>query len=295
MKQTKFLLLMLAAALFAACSSDDDDSGKKAPITFDDYSSVIGMSYSSMIRQYPNPSMQFGDFYMYETPKEKVENLTIAINSENQTVYLVVENLKEGAYKEEDIVAYFTSKFKSYGVEKIEELDEEGNVIGESKVYGFGNTEKKENATLLISVQGNTVTYTNPQNYPDEPEGGALDEMTPIEAVNALIMGDLEEIESDYPDTFSEMGGMYVCFMEENPYLMGVAFTLDGGIVNSVILLYNEDLSDEDIINYYTEAGYTCQKTGYDEEEEADIYTFTNGMFAITYSGGRGVAVFIGE
>ena len=77
MKQTKYLLLMLAAALFAACSSDDDDSGKKAAITFDDYSSVIGMSYSSMIRQYPNPSMQFGDFYMYEKPTEKVENMTI--------------------------------------------------------------------------------------------------------------------------------------------------------------------------------------------------------------------------
>ena len=221
--------------------------------------------------------------------------MTIAINPDNQTVYLLVENLKEGAYKEEDIVAYFTNKFKSYGVEKVEEWDEEGNVIGESKVYGFGNTEKKENATLLISVQGNTVTYRNPQNYPDEPEGSALDEMTPIEAVNALIMGDLEEIESDYPDTFSEMNGMYVTFMEDNPYLMGVAFTLDGGIVNSVILLYNEDLSDEDIISYYTQAGYECKQTGYDEEEELPIYTFTNGMFAITYSGGRGVAVYIGE
>lgn len=295
MKQTKFLLLVLAAALFAACSSDDDDSDKKAVITFDDYSSVIGMSYSSMIRQYPNPSLQFGDFYMYENPTEKVENMTIAVNPENQVVYMVVENLKENSYKEEDIVAYFTSKFKSYGVEKTDNYDDEGNVTGQSNIYEFGNTEKEKDATLIITVQGNTITYSNPQNYPDEPEGGALDEMTPIEAVNALIMGDLEEIESDYPDTFSEMGGMYVCFMEENPYLMGVAFTLDGGIVNSVILLYNEDLSDEDIINYYTEAGYTCQKTGYDEEEEADIYTFTNGMFAITYSGGRGVAVYIGE
>ena len=40
---------------------------------------------------------QFGDFYIYENPTEKVENMTIAINPDNQTVYLLVENLKEGA------------------------------------------------------------------------------------------------------------------------------------------------------------------------------------------------------
>ncbi len=296
MKQTKFLLLMLAAALFAACSSDDDDdSGKKATITFDDYSSVIGMSYSSMIRQYPNPSMQFGDFYMYENPTEKVENMTIMVNPENQVVYMVVENLKENSYKEEDIVAYFTSKFKSYGVEKTDNYDEEGNVIGQSNIYEFGNAEKEKDATLIITVQGNTITYSNPQNLPEEPKGGTLDDMNPIEAVNAFLLSDLEEIEDEYPDTFKEMGGMYACFMEENPYLMGVALNIEEGLVTSVVLLYNEDLSDEDIISYYTKAGYDCKQTGYDEEEEIPIYTFTDGMYAITYSAGRGVAVYIGE
>ena len=87
---------------------------------------------------------------------------------------------------------------------------------------------------------------------------------------------------------------MYMCFMEENLYLAGIAFTPVDGLVTSVIMLYNEDLSTEDIISYYTEAGYTCTLDGTDEEGY-DVYTFTDGMISITYSDGRGVAIFVGE
>ena len=296
MKQKMCLFLMLAAALFAACSSDDDDK-PKAPstISFDDYSTLIGASYSEMIRQYPEPAMSFGDFYMYEQVTSNVEALTVAINPDNQTVYMVVEQLKADAYKEADLDAYFKAKLYSYGVEEYENYDEEGNVIGTTNNYSYGNTENQAEASLVVSLTGNqSVTYMNPLNVPVEPEGGSLEEIEPIDAVNAFLLGDVAEIEEEYPDVFTQMNGMYMCFMEENPYLMGIAFTAVDGLVDSVILLYNEDLSNEDLISYYTEAGYTCNLTGTDEEG-LDVYTFTNGMISIEYSEGRGVATFVGE
>lgn len=296
MKQKMCLFLMLAAALFAACSSDDDDK-PKAPstISFDDYSTLIGASYSEMIRQYPEPAMSFGDFYMYEQVTPNVEALTVAINPDNQTVYMVVEQLKADAYKEADLDAYFKAKLYSYGVEEYENYDEEGNVIGTTNNYSYGNTENQAEASLVVSLTGNqSVTYMNPLNVPVEPEGGSLEEIEPIDAVNAFLLGDVAEIEEEYPDVFTQMNGMYMCFMEENPYLMGIAFTAVDGLVDSVILLYNEDLSNEDLISYYTEAGYTCNLTGTDEEG-LDVYTFTNGMISIEYSEGRGVTTFVGE
>ena len=287
---------MLAATLFAACSDDDSDK-PKAPSTiqFEDYSTLIGASYSEMIRQYPNPSMSFGDFYMYDSLTSNVEGLTVAINPESQTVYLVMEMLKADAYNESDIDAYFKEKFFSYGVVELEDYDDEGNVVGTINQYNYGNAENQDEATLLITLTANqSVTYMNPFNIPEESEGGSLEEMNPIEAVSAFLFIDEEEIEEEYPDVFTQMEGMYMCFMEENLYLAGIAFTPVDGLVTSVIMLYNEDLSTEDIISYYTEAGYTCTLDGTDEEGY-DVYTFTDGMISITYSDGRGVAIFVGE
>ena len=296
MKQKMFYFLMLAATLFAACSDDDSDK-PKAPSTiqFEDYSTLIGASYSEMIRQYPNPSMSFGDFYMYDSLTSNVEGLTVAINPESQTVYLVMEMLKADAYNESDIDAYFKEKFFSYGVVELEDYDDEGNVVGTINQYNYGNAENQDEATLLITLTANqSVTYMNPFNIPTESEGGSLEDMNPIEAVNVFLFIDEEEIEEEYSDVFTQMDGMYMCFMEENLYLAGMAFTPVDGLVTSVIMLYNEDLSTEDIISYYTEAGYTCTLDGTDEEGY-DVYTFTDGMISITYSDGRGVAIFVGE
>lgn len=296
MKQKVFYFLMLAATLFAACSDDDDDKVQNpSTISFEDYSTLVGASYSEMFRQFGEPAMSFGDFYMYEQAAPNVEALTISINPDNQTVYMVIEQLKADAYKEADIDAYFKAKLYSYGIEEYDNYDEEGNVIGTINNYSYGNTENQAEASLIVSLTGNqSVTYMNPLNLPVEPEGGSLEDIEPIDAVNAFLFGDVAEIEEEYPDVFSEMNGMYMCFMEENFYLMGIAFTAVDGLVDSVILLYNEDLSDDDLISYYTEAGYTCNQTGTDEEG-LDVYTFTNGMISIEYSGGRGVATFVGE
>ena len=227
MKQKVFYFLMLAATLLAACSDDGDDKVQNpSTISFEDYSTLVGASYSEMFRQFGEPAMSFGDFYMYEQVAPNVEALTISINPDNQTVYMVIEQLKADAYKEADIDAYFKAKLYSYGIEEYDNYDEEGNVIGKINYYNYGNAENQVEASLVVSLTGNqSVTYMNPLNVPVEPEGGSLEEIDPIGAVSAFLLGDVSEIEEEYPDVFSEMNGMYMYFMEENPYLMGIAFT----------------------------------------------------------------------
>ena len=302
MKQTKYLFLMLVAVLFAACSSDDNDNGnsnkgegEKTVIAFDDFSSLINMSYSAMIKQYPNPSMQFGDFYIYEDVKPNVETLTISVNPELQTVYMVMEKLKENAYKEADIDAYFKSKFKFIRVEKQDEYDDDGNVVGSTNRYTYANTAKEEDATLVITLTGNDlVTYSNPKNEPVIPDGPTLDDMTPAEAVNAFMLADQEEVDEEYPGVFSDMAGMYACFMADNPWLAGIALVEEEGIYTTIVLLYNEDLGDDDVVDYYTEQGYTCTKTGTNDDGD-DEYTFTGEWNTISYCAGRGEVTYTGE
>ena len=49
--------------------------------------------------------------------------------------------------------------------------------------------------------------------------------------------------------------------------------------------------ADEDIIDYYKNAGYTITDTGeIDEEEGTPIYIFSNASTRIVYSCSRGVA-----
>jgi hypothetical protein len=302
MKQTKYLFLMLVAVLFAACSSDDNDNGnsnkgegEKAVIAFDDFSSLINMSYSAMIKQYPNPSMQFGDFYIYENVKPNVETLTISVNPELQSVYMVMEKLKENAYKEADIDAYFKSKFKFIRVEKQDEYDDDGNVVGSTNRYTYANTAKEEDATLVITLTGNDlVSYSNPKNEPAVPDGPTLDDMTPEEAVSAFLLADQEEVDEEYPGVFSDMAGMYACFMEDNPWLAGIALVEEDGIYTKVILLYNEDLGDDDVVAYYEEEGYNCTKTGTNDDGD-DEYIFISEWYTITYCAGRSEVIFTGE
>lgn len=297
MKQKMFFLLMLAAMLFVGCGDDDSNDGPNnnpSVATFD-YSKLIDMSYSDMMKQYPNFTLLFGDFYTWDSVNNSVAGLTVAINSETQTIYYVMEDLNEEACKEADIDAHFKSKYKFYGVEQ-QDLYDDDQVVGKLNVYTYGNAEKQEDATLVITLSGNeSITYTNPKNEPTLPEGPSLDDMTPIEAVNAFIFADLEEIEEDYPGVFTQMNGMYMCFMEENPWLSGIAFTPVNDFVTSITILYNDEKDDQAIIDYYKEQGYTCIKTGYDEDDEADIYTISNSEFSIEYCAGRGVVTYIGE
>ena len=304
MKTKKYLCLMLAAALVAACSNDDDDTSNPTPepeqpsvIDFADYSSAIDQPYSAILRQYGEPSMAFGDFYVYENMNDgKVSTLSLIANPDNQQIYMIMELLAEDAYKAEDIADYFASKYTTYRKETVDVWDEDyENVIGSTYAYTFGNADKEEDATLIIEVNGNqSVSYTNPKNAPAESDGSSsLDDMDPNDAVLSFLLRDVEDIEDEYPGVFTNAGEMYMAFMEDNIWLAGVAFTPVDGFVTTLILLYNEELTDEDIIAYYEELGYTATKTG--EGEDGDEYTITNGTILISYGAGRAEITFVDE
>jgi hypothetical protein len=114
--------------------------------------------------------------------------------------------------------------------------------------------------------------------------------MTPEDVVNTFLGESIDDILEEY-DGFSSMGSTYMAFMDENDYMMGFALNVNEGEVASIVILYNEDLADEDIIDYYKNAGYTVTDTGeIDEEEGTPIYIFSNSNTRIVYSCARGVA-----
>lgn len=118
--------------------------------------------------------------------------------------------------------------------------------------------------------------------------------MTPLEAVAAFLLHSVEDIEADYPGVFSQMSGMCMAFTYENPWMAGFAFTAEDGFVTSMIILYNDELSDDEIMAYYTEAGYTCTKTGQNEDGD-DTYVITNGVITIDYAASRGIVTVIDD
>ena len=322
MKTKKYLFLMLAAALFAACSNDDEDGSTpptdgteqtpeepsdstQAVIDFADYANIIDMSYSTMIREYPDIMELFPGFYSYQPNDGKTESLFIGVNTSNSLVYTAIQTLTEDAFKEEDIVAYFTSKYKFYSKDSVDAWDEDyENVIGSTYTYTLGNADKQEEATLVITITGNeSVMYNNPQNMPVAGETSGLGDMTPVEVTDNFLGENLEDILEEYPDMFIDMMGQYAAFTDgedEGSYLEGIVLTLDEDeVVVGIRLLYAG--GEEEVIEYYTENGYTCTVSGTEEDEEYggtyNIYTITNGVVTINYSvmNSAGTATFAAE
>lgn len=284
----KYFLMMLSAILFMACSNDDEN--KSAVIDFEDYAQTVGMSYSNMIKTYGEPSMNFGSYYLYEITGKNTQSITVVINPANSTVYSVMQMLGENAYKAEDIKAYFAKNYTLVSNQKDEASGEDYTT--------FCNAKSEDQATLVITVSGNeSVTYTNPQNEPSEPDGPSLDDMKPEDAVSTFLGMDEEDFIDQYGDyTFSAEKGKYMILMETD-MLMGIGITVDNGKVTEVTLLYNEDLTDEDIIAYYEKLGFIASDCGEDEETGAHVYLFMNlttkEMFR--YSDGIGHFVYVDE
>jgi len=287
----KLFIFLLLAPLFMACG-DDKDEPVPVELEFADYSSLIGQGYSVMMRQLGEPVENFGDYYLYEPNDGKTEMLMCGVNGETQTIYSIMQTFYTKAYKNADVVEYFKGKLNYYGSETGTMYDEDENEV-QVTTYLFGNTTIPDDATLLVTVTDNTVTYTDPTNIPEEPETEGLGDIDPIAAVGLFLGQDINDIIDVYGDVFMEMGGMYVASVE-NDYLMTIALTVTDGAVDSVILLFDEELTDEEIIDYYQQAGYTCTATGTDEEGET-IYTFVNSEagVSISYSAGRGIATTI--
>lgn len=291
----KILFMMLAAVLFAACSNDDEEQNKPNPgpdpVEFADLSSTVGMSYDNMLKTYGEPSMNFGGFYVFEeTGDQKVESIICMVNPATMTVYSVMENLVEDAYKAEEINAYFASKYTDYGEQELdfdEEDMEEGVTINKTHLYG--NAKEQEKATLVISVNGSSqVTYTNPALVPEEPEGPDMSTINPRSAVAIFLGAAMKDLEEEYGNALTKIAdGQYILNVD-NEWLMAVGITVEEGKVVKVVLLYNEDLTDEDIIAYYEKYEFTA--IPFDGEEEGQVgYLFMNmaTMEMFTYMDGR--------
>lgn len=283
----KYFLFLLAALAFVACGDDDDDevSNKKpgtdvvvdaASFAVSDYSSAIDMTYANMVKTYGEAEISFGSCYNYSSAQlknDKVESVTFVVNPENNTVCSVIETLAEDAYKAEDINKYFASKLRSYGFNEADSC------------YSYGNTEKPAESTLYVQVYGNAqVIYGNPQNLIEDVEVGSIDG-TPVEVERLLLGQNIDDLLDEYPDAFITISdSSYMINYDDDPYLMSVAAYVSDGIVNKVTILYNEELTDEDIIAYYTDEGYTCMPTGNVTEDGFTQYMFANvatGSFII--------------
>ena len=293
----KYLLTLLAAALclgFTACGDDEKEEPQPQPepepevVTFDDYSSAIGMSLNTMLQKYGEPAMNFGTFYAYTYEQGNVTGLTFLVNPENNQVYSVFESLKEGAYETVDIRTYFASKYFYYGAEETPADEEEG--IPASVTYLYGNTKDVDEATVVITVSGNTsVTYTNPKNVPEEVEADDFGSISPMEVISTFLGQDINDLIDEYGDALMAVGEMYMGNTSDNDYLESFAVTPVDDTVALVILLFSEDLEDADIIEYFTSNGFTATSTGHVDEEGYEEYYITNGTIDIVYQGGRAV------
>ena len=295
----KILFMMLAAVLFMACSNDDDEQNKPGqgpdPVEFADLSSTVGMSYANMLKTYGEPSMNFGSFYVFEQESEKVESIICMVNPATESVYSVMQTLAENAYTAEQINAYFASKYFDYGEAELdydeEDLDEgEDIAVAEpTKTHLYGNAKNQEEATLIIEVYGNSqVVYTNPALVPEEPEGPDMSDLNPRSAVAIFMGADIEDLLDEYGDALQNIAADQYLLNVDNEWLMAIGLTIEEGKVVKVVLLYNEDLTDEDIIEYYKEFGYSAMP--FEGEEEGEVgYLFMNmtTMDMFTYMDGR--------
>ena len=120
------------------------------------------------------------------------------------------------------------------------------------------------------------VVYSNPQNQIQDIVNGSIDG-TPVEVERLLLGQNINDLLDEYPDAFFAINdSLYMINYEDDPYLMSVAASVSDGIVNMVTILYNEELTDQDVIAYYTEEGYQCMPTGNVTEDGATQYMFTN-------------------
>lgn len=298
----KYLLMLLAAVtvglVFTACGKDEEEE-KPQPepeptpevIAFENYASTIGKTVQQMLQEFGEPAMNFGSIYFYTFEEGNVEGLTISVNPENNQIYAIVEALKENVYTEEQLKAYFDSKYEFYGKSVIPADEEEGTPA--QNTYTYGNTEDPEEATLFINVIGNSsVTYSNPKNQPEEqPLASYFDEMSPEEVLQALLGQPISEVLEEYPDAFMDMAGMYMTACE-NELFTGFALIGDesGANVASVFFFFDDGLEESAILDYFRSNGWTVTQTEDVDEEGNALFYITKGNYILFYQGWMGTA-----
>lgn len=302
----KYFWMLLAAMTlslgFVACGDDKDDpepNEQKDPqnqdeqkpddqkiINFDDCASTIDMPLQQMLQKYGEPTMNFGNVYFYSYEEGNITNLMIKVNQENNKVCMIVQSLKENAYKAEDLKKYFDSKYNFYKKEVIPADEEEGTP--EYEVLAYGNTKNPEEATLLIELSGNTdVTYVNPQNQPEEQVSESyFDEMNPADVLAAFFGVPVAEIQEEYEDAFMDMGGMLMASCGDNEWMTSIALQAnENGVVTSIIMFFDDGLEEQAILDYFHENGWEIREKGMIDGEDYEYmeYEFRKGNFVINY------------
>lgn len=281
---------------------EPDDDPDDEIIDFPDLSDLLGEDYVEIVRKLGAPDFEYGFTYLYNSSieMEGVEALYISFNGESGKIYNVIQLLKAGAYRSEDIRTYFDDLYYSYGTEEETFVDEDDTEVPYTS-YGWGDRYDMENASIVVTLQdmpGNQmVTYTAPADMPTGAVTGNFGDITPLDVVSTFLGKGIDYILDEFGDRLAPNNGAYWGYAgENNTYL--VYFTLfpdDDGVVSSIVLMYNDDLSDDDIIAYYEDAGYEIHETGEDEETGAPTYLFMNmnSGVAIYYCDLWGVAMFI--
>lgn len=292
MKVTKYFLIALAALTFSCCGSDDNDGDKGnepgSETTFtskEDLSGFVNANYKKLSQTYDDPDFSMNGIYSFsgnKTKNDKVETVTFMLNADEDKVYSVVEMLKEGSCKVSDMRKYFSQVYQL--------VENDGDSI-----LTFANNSDLEKASLTIQVSSSSVMYANPQLAPDEPEGGDFAD-NPIDLVESFYNRNIADIIDEYDGVFSKVdGNSYMSVTDEvNDYVMAVGLGVEDDVVTKVTLLYNEDMSDEEIIEYYKGKDYTCTPTGkVDEEGNAEYLLKDEAAGAeIVFCAGIGVVTY---
>ena len=296
-----FLMLLAACTLslaFTACGKDDNNEnnetnqgggGGEQPVVTAEYdcSAAIGMNVQQMLATYGEPTMGEGTFYAYMFENQKVSTLSFLINPDNQKVYTVYEILTEGAYTVEELTTYFGGKYTLYGKEDVPGDDEEG--IAPYTNYFYGNAAKQDDATLIITVSGNTSIYfVNPKNEPAiEPSDNVFAEWSPIDIIS-LIGEPWADLEEDYGDAFMPMSGMQYADCSDNEWVTAFALSFDdNNAVSSITLFFDDGLEPSVICEYFTENGWTVSE-GEPGEEEEPTYIIYNETYEMILSAEMG-------
>ena len=262
---------------------NDNGNGEAVATAAYDYAEAIGMNVNQLLAKYGEPSMSFGTFYSFTFTNQKVSSLTLMLNPDNQQVYNVMEILTEGAYTAEELQAYFGSKYTFYVKEDIPGDDEEG--IAPSVTQTYGNTEKKEDATLVIKVSGNSsISYTNPKNTPaDVPSEEPFEEFSPIDIIG-FIGQSWADIEEDYEDAFTELGEMQYADCGDNDWMTGFGLVLNEGTVKSISIFFDDALEANDILDYFREKGWSVRETGEINDDDVPVYEIVKDNISLKLS-----------
>ena len=303
----KYFLMLLAASTlclgFTACGDDEEvtpktdnnggnkgdngnngNQGNQDTESFD-YAEVIGMNMRQIIAKYGEPTMGQGTFYAYQFQNQKVSSLTLVLNPENQQVYNIIEILSENAYTAQEIQNYFAGKYTFYGEETFqgdEELEEEATVA-----RTYGNAQKAEDATLLITVTYGagemSIAYVNPKNAPVN-ESGSLADLEPIDIIG-FIGQSFEDIDEEYEGAFSDLQGMIYASCEDNDWLNGLVLDVDEeGIVTGLTFFF--DVETAEVLNYFRGEGWEISDG--EVTEDGPTYLIVKGDITIDFDGEMG-------